>query len=409
MGETPVFRGFDYFYGYYGGQIHYFGHYHTRFGGHDFRRDYRDGEGNFKQEILKNELGNYLTKSLTDEAIRIVKEQENSKDPMFLYFSLPNVHSPNQSPRGFVDKYFPKDSKITSYDRKQLSGNLGGLEEAVKNLTDALKASKQWDNTLLVFISDNGGSPEGLGSYAGHSNYPLRSGKTTLFEGGVRVPAFVSGPLVKHLAGKENHGMFHVTDWFPTLHGLIKQRTGRSVDPVNEIDGIDQSDMILKNGPSARVEMLHQLNLGDQAYRLGDYKIIVGNPGEYDGYINQADRPKIRIKYDEPTDFLGKLKCTIGLCGGFGDFITDTDGAKVRLYNLKDDPSETYNIASKHPDIVKTMRDRIDTFKAIVMPAQANLKLSAADHKKYGGIWVPWKDDVSKDQVDFRVLKKTEL
>ena len=44
---------------------------------------------------------------------------------------------------------------------------------------------------------------------------------------------------------------------------------------------MNQADMILKNGPSARKEMLHQLNLGNQAYRLGDYKIIVGNPGEY--------------------------------------------------------------------------------------------------------------------------------
>ena len=47
--ETPTFRGFDYFYGYYGGQIHYFGHYHTKFGGHDFRRDSRDENGKFTQ------------------------------------------------------------------------------------------------------------------------------------------------------------------------------------------------------------------------------------------------------------------------------------------------------------------------------------------------------------------------
>ena len=407
--ETPVFRGFDYFYGYYGGQIHYFGHYHTKFGGHDFRRDYRDEKGNFKQDILKNELGNYLTKSLTDEAIRIVKDNEDSKDPMFLYFALPNTHSPNQSPKGYVDKYFPKDGKITDYDRKQFSGNLGGLEEAVKNLTDVLKASKKWENTLLVFISDNGGAPQGLMSYAGQSNYPLRSGKTTLYEGALRVPAFVSGPLVKHLAGEENHGMFHVSDWFPTLHGLIKQRTGKSVKLVSDIDGVDQADMIFKNGPSARNEMLHQLNLGNQAYRDGDYKIIVGNPGDYDGYIKHADKPQIKIKYDQPTDFLGKLKCTIGLCGGFGDYVLDTDGAKMRLYNLKDDPSETYNIAAKHPDIVKKMRQRIEKFKEIVMPAQGNEKLSAAHHKNSGGIWVPWKDDVSKEDVGFRILQKTEL
>lgn len=407
--ETPVFRGFDYFYGYYGGQIHYFAHYHTKFGGHDFRRDYRDDQGNFHQDILKDELGNYLTKCLTDEAIRIVKEEEDSDDPMFLYFSLPNTHSPNQSPKGYVNKYFPQDSKITDYDRKQFSGNLGGLEESVKNLTDVLKKSKKWENTLLVFISDNGGAPNGLMSYAGQSNYPLRSGKTTLYEGALRVPAFVSGPLVKHLAGKENHGMFHVSDWFPTLQGLIKQRTGKTVKLASPIDGVDQADMILNNGPSVRKEMLHQLNLGDQAYRLGDYKIIVGNPGEYDGYNVHADRPLMRIKYDEPEDFLGKLKCTIGLCGGYGDYITDSDGAKVRLYNLKDDPSETYNIAAKNPEVVRKMRDRIEELRGIVMPAQANDKIPAAHHKKSGGIWKPWRDDMKDEKIGYRVLVKTEL
>ena len=225
------------------------------------------------QDILKNEVGNYLTKSLTDEAIRIVKEHDR-KDPMFMYFSLPNVHSPNQSPKGYQAKYANPD--ITEYDRKQLLGNLGGLEEAVKNFTDVLKASDMWDNTLLVFISDNGGAPTGLPSYAGHSNYPLRSGKTTLFEGALRVPAFVTGPLVKHLAGTATDGLFHVTDWFPTIAALVNHQTGKSVQLVNPIDGVNNAPMIFSAEPSRRHEILHQLNGGNQAYRMGDYKIIIG-------------------------------------------------------------------------------------------------------------------------------------
>ena len=272
--ETPLFRGFDYFYGYLGGQIHYFGHHHAKFGGHDFRKNYRDADGKFHEEILKKESGKYLTKLLTDEAIRVVEEHDQSK-PMFLYFSVPNVHSPNQSPKGYEKKY-SEGTGVTEFDRKQLAGNLGGLEESVHNLTEALKKSDMWENTLVVFLSDNGGCPEQLMSYGGHSNYPLRSGKTTLFEGALRAPAFVYGPMVDHLRGQESHGTFHVSDWFPTLHSIIKAKNGKTVKLVNPIDGVDNSAMILNNGPTKRTEMLHQLNLGNQAYRMGDYKIIVG-------------------------------------------------------------------------------------------------------------------------------------
>ena len=272
--ETPLFRGFDYFYGYYGGQIHYFAHYHTKFGGHDFRRDYRDKDGKFKQEILKDKLGGYLPKLLTDEAIRLIKNQDKEK-PMFLYFSLPNVHSPNQSPKGYINKYCP--DSISEYDRRQLAGNLGGLEESLTNLTKALKDSGHWDNTLLVFISDNGGAPIGLPSYAGHSNYPLRSGKTTLFEGGIRTPAFIAGPFVKHLAGKEVNGLFHVSDWMPTITSFINKRTGRSFRLRKDIDGVDNYNMAFQGGKTARKEILLQINKGNEVMIMGKYKLILGN------------------------------------------------------------------------------------------------------------------------------------
>jgi len=404
--ETPVFRGFDYFYGYYGGQIHYFGHHHAKFGGHDFRRDFTDSEGKFQSESLQQEKGKYLTNLLTDEAVRIVKDHDKAK-PLFLYFALPNVHSPNQSPPGAVKKYCPEG--VNNYDRKQLTGNLGGLEESVQNLTDALKASNMWDNTLLVFISDNGGAPVGLASFAGHSNYPLRSGKTTLFEGGLRVPAFVSGPLVKEFAGQERHGMFHVADWMPTILSYVYHKTGQSVRYRSPLDGVDNSAMIFGHGETQRHETLFQHRDVAKVLRKGDYKLIVGNAGEYDGWWSNSGQPEISIKYKEPNDTVGQIVCSLGLCGGLGDYITLDDGTRIRLYNIREDMSETQNIAEDNMDIVKGMLARLDELQAIVMPPQLNKIHPSASHKKHGNIWKPWKQDMEGVPVNFRVLHKTEL
>ena len=388
--ETPLYRGWDRFYGYYGGQVHYFGHFHTKFGGHDFRRNYRDAQGTFREDILDELQGQYLTRLLTEEAVRVVQEHDPA-GPMLLYFSLPNTHSPNQSPPGYPDRCLP-DTGAHSYDRKQFAGNLAGLEESVANLTAALKSSPLWNDTLLIFLSDNGGSPEGLTSYGGQSNYPLRSGKTTQFEGALRTPAFVAGPLVEHLAGEETEGLFHVSDWFPTIISLIRRTTGQQIKYKSEVDGVDQSGMLLWGGNSNRREILHQLNGGDQAIRIDDLKLIVGNAGEYDGYADQPDRPPITLHREPPSTLLQHLLSLLHLDGGFGDFILATDGAKVRLYNVSEDVSETKNLAVERPGDVARMRRRLEELRGIVMPAQRNVKSNAAHHKHSSGIWMPWRE-----------------
>ena len=115
------------------------------------------------------------------------------------------------------------------------------------------------------------------------------------------------------------------------------------------------------------------------------------------------------IKYDEPTDFLGKLKCAIGLCGSFGDYIVAEDGAFVRLYNLREDPGETYNLAAKEPEIVNIMRTKLAGFEGIIMPPQENQKINQAHHKYSGGIWRPWREHADESNISYNILTKTEL
>ncbi len=97
------------------------------------------------------------------------------------------------------------------------------IDDVIGNTIDTLKNSSLWHNTLLVFTSDHGGDI----SY-GASNYPLRGSKHTLYEGGVRVPTIVSGGVVDLEAmGNVNEGLFHVSDWFPTIANISGANIGK--------------------------------------------------------------------------------------------------------------------------------------------------------------------------------------
>ena len=159
--------------------------------------------------------------------------------PFFVYWALHNTHAPIEAPARFVSMYDTGDVKKDTF-----LAMVSVVDETVKNVTDALKAEGMWDNTLLVWSTDNG-SPvqvcyyifqsifsvhsvyiqcEGFAKLTFYlwvppvqvagSNHPLRGGKSTNWEGGVRVPTFVSGgALPVAMRGASLDGLVHVSDW----------------------------------------------------------------------------------------------------------------------------------------------------------------------------------------------------
>ena len=159
--------------------------------------------------------------------------------PLFMYLALHNTHAPIEAPARFVSMYDTGDVKKDTF-----LAMVSVVDETVKNVTDALKAEGMWDNTLLVWSTDNG-SPvqvcyyifqsifsvhsvyiqcEGFAKLTFYlwvppvqvagSNHPLRGGKSTNWEGGVRVPTFVSGgALPVAMRGASLDGLVHVSDW----------------------------------------------------------------------------------------------------------------------------------------------------------------------------------------------------
>nr|KAG5699422.1 hypothetical protein BaRGS_016268 [Batillaria attramentaria] len=167
---TPMFRGFDTFFGYYNGAEDYYTH--IRDNGFDFR---------FNDTVYHGGDNVYSAELLAVRAEQIIRTHDKSS-PLFLYLPFQSVHAPLEVPKRFEDLY----SHIQTKDRRIYCGMVSALDEAFGNVTQALEDSGIADNMLLIFTTDNGGP-----TYSGANNLPLRGAKTTTWEGGTKGAAFV--------------------------------------------------------------------------------------------------------------------------------------------------------------------------------------------------------------------------
>ncbi|CAK0839965.1 unnamed protein product, partial [Prorocentrum cordatum] len=184
--HTPTFRGFESFVGFYGGGESYFKH---ESGGYDFRRDMQPRCGANCSRLAKQDSGHYSTHLFTARAQEVIQQHDTS-EPLFLYLAYQAVHAPLEVPQSYVDAYA---GSIEDPQRRGFAGMLSCLDEGLGNVTGALRAKGMLEDTLVIFTTDNGGPSSGRvgGDYIGSSNYPLRGGKHSIWEGGTRGTALV--------------------------------------------------------------------------------------------------------------------------------------------------------------------------------------------------------------------------
>ena len=212
---TPTFRGFDSFYGFYGGGQDYYTHMNGQSAarwGYDLRLDRRPRCGHGCSELLWNASGRYTAHLFSERAVEVVRAHDPDT-PLFLYLAYQNVHEPLQVPDRYAAEYaavFPGAARAT------FAGMVAVMDEGVRNVTEALKARGMWADTVFVFTTDNGGPVRpGRVDSVGSSNWPLRGGKHSAYEGGVRGNAFVRGPGIPR--DRQYPGLMHAVDWFATL------------------------------------------------------------------------------------------------------------------------------------------------------------------------------------------------
>ena len=304
-------------------------------------------EGLFKERILK-----------------IIEEHDTSK-PLFLYYGAHIVHRPYQVP----DSYLKKFNFIDEQYRRVYHAMVNYLDDVIGEIVDKLKQTGLWNNLLFVASSDNGG-PERYGF--GANNYPLKGGKWTDWQGGVRVNAFASGGfLPEKMKGQKTEGYIHVADWYATFSAMA------GVDPTDEraakaklppIDSLNMWPLISgQNSTSPRTN----IPISTSTLISGDYKILTGDADQagWTGpiYPNTTKPSGINV-----TEHCGDSGC---------------------LYDIKKDPEERINIASKMPDVLSSMRKKLDDYKkSYFSPDRGNAWPGACETalKKNGGFWGPF-------------------
>lgn len=308
----PRSRGFDHFYGHVNGAIDYFTH--TRGEAMDWQRN---------GETVKEQ--GYSTDLVAAEASRWIRQRDLSR-PFFLYVPWNAPHTPLQAPDELLAKY----ASIKEPRRRTYAAMVEAMDRGIGNVVRTLEQEKIMGETLILFLSDNGG-PRG----AGANNGSLRAGKATVFEGGLRVPALV------HWRGRIQPG---VTDQVATVLDVLPTLAAAAGIPVTTpqpLDGMNLWPQLSTGRTEARSELFFAVQ-GDagpkqHALRLGDWKLI-------------------RI------------------------------GAVESLFNVASDPEEKNDVAAAQPERVKDLRTRMDRWIALHPPSE----IITSQHAHPG--WAPPSD-----------------
>jgi arylsulfatase A-like enzyme len=257
----------------------------------------------------------YTTEVFTDEAIRIIKEK--NQQPFFIYLSPNAVHGPMDARDQDIMDYPFKDPK-----RKKFSGLLKSFDDQTGRLMNALKKTNQYENTLIFFMSDNGGPSDHNGS----SNWPLRGKKGSEFEGGNRSPFIVQWPE-KIPASLESNIPVIAYDIFATSIAAA----GGDLAPDREYHGQDIMKVL------------------DQSYN--------------------AQRP---LFWSRGTNFAireGKWKL----------LITENENS---LFNLEEDQTEKHDLSAKYPEVKEALNKKLLVWKASHTQALWSSGYKTKKHKK---------------------------
>ena len=290
--NLPNQKGFDLFYGWL----------------EDMMDDYiikRRHSKNFMR--LNNEIidpPGHATDLFTEWAVDYISEQANDEQPFFLYLAYNAPHFPVQPPKEWSDRVRQRNPGLPE-KRSNLIAFIEHLDNGIGKVITSLKESGQYENTIILFTSDNGGHLPDLAN-----NGPLRDGKQSMYEGGLRVPTLVSWPG-QIAAGSSTNQLNLSMDIYPTVIQLA------GVEINHTVEGRSFLNTLLGNTEAEEERVVYftrregGLTYGGKAYhalRKGDWKLLQNSPYQ-----------------------------------------------PMELYNLKTDPKEENDLIKSEPEIYKEM------------------------------------------------------
>ena len=273
--------------------------------------------------------GEYLTDRLTLETIELIRNRDTKK-PFAAFLSFYNVHTPIQENKEFIDYYI---EKLKSYENtspetvkegdaitllNQRNAKYASMVHAtdynVGRIINFLKDNNLYENTLIVFTSDNGGLST-LRRVAPTSVFPLRAGKGWLYEGGIRIPQLIKLP--KQINKEIISEPVVSYDLFPTIVNVLNLNHS-----VSDIDGVDLTNLFVKKDIERDFIFWH----------FPHYHGSLWKPGSA---LRNNDWKLVELHEEN----------------------------KVELYNLKDDLSETLDVSNRFPEITSKLVNKLNEIK----------------------------------------------
>ncbi|XP_060590787.1 arylsulfatase B-like [Ruditapes philippinarum] len=322
----PTNRGFQTFFGFQSGHSNYFTHetVDENMKGYDLME-------NDQPANISKYLGVYSTNLFTNRVKSIIHTHDKSKlsqTHLTLIGSLTVMLSHQKIQHRPINQHLCISLNITLNNNiiyvlqiytlnefvfVYLKGQVSCIDEGIGSVVESLKQSGMWDNTVLIFTTDNGGQLN-----EGSSNYPLKGGTGSLWEGGIRAAGFVTSVLLNDkVKGSVSKELMHVTDWFPTLINLA----GGNLNVTKPLDGFDQWKSINGLEGTPRSEILIDIK------PINKEKVV----DKYDNIFNSTVRTAIRI---------GRWKLITSKIGSNG-----TKEKPVWLFDIVKDPVERHNLA----------------------------------------------------------------
>ncbi|MDG1729109.1 MAG: sulfatase-like hydrolase/transferase [Algibacter sp.] len=321
--QHPLNNGFDYYYGY-----------------NHWSSDFYNAKNVWEDFKYTGNQPNYNTDVFTTKAINAMKGAIKNKDPFYVQLHYHAVHD-SLEPKA-PEKYFKKFN-ADSYDLNNFYAHINAVDENVQRIMDYLKSEGQYENTIVIFTSDNGAMAGG--SYDGHKtgsplpgNTPFSGHKGNFYQGGFRVPMFVSWP--GHINQPRVSDLLVSTmDILPTAIDasgcqLPKQIDGKSLLPI------------LENKPKQKGHD-YLIWSGIQSYKWG--YLINKSTKTHSNESGFAPPAWVVIKDDYLLRFTGTLEKGI-----YKDHMEGRTPI-IELFNIKNDPAENNNLVKKYPEKVKEL------------------------------------------------------
>lgn len=299
--NTPNQRGFDFFHGFVGDMME------------NYTTHVRDGKNYMRLNGKEINPQGHATDLFTQWSVEYIRKRAKTAKPFFLYLAYNAPHVPIQPPAEWVQKVKVRQPGIPE-KRAQLAALIEHLDDGIGRVIGALKEAGLYENTLIVFTSDNGGQLS-----AGAFNGNINGAKGSMYEGGLKVPACVVWPG-RIAPGSQSDQLLLTMDIYPTLLAAIGAKAEIQVDGVSFLPTL----LGQKATPEARTVFFTRRE-GEGGYggktidavRKGDWKLLQNFP-------------------DVPYE----------------------------LYNLREDPLEQHNLAKQQPKVYKELFSLLQNHRA---------------------------------------------